>query len=125
MSKHTPGPWEAEHHRSDGEPSDGPGHWTIEVKIVHYSADPYGVVADTLNRDHRLGPDDDAANARLLAAAPDLLSGCHALLGLIQLIGGRDDLTPELIEVLSSNHRIAEAEAAVAKATESLESGSE
>src|SRR5688572_10620114 len=32
------------------------------------------------------------ANARLIAAAPDLLNGCRALLGLIQLISSRDDI---------------------------------
>jgi len=49
--------------------------------------------------------------------ADALASGCRAVLGLIQLISHRDDLTPELREVLRSNHRIAEAEAALAKAS--------
>ena len=56
------------------------------------------------------------ANARLITAAPDLDSGCGALLGLIQLILGRDDLTAELRNVLTTNHRIDEARAAQAKA---------
>jgi hypothetical protein len=47
-----------------------------------------------------------------------LQNGCRALLGLIELIHGRDDITPELREVLETNHRIAEAEAAL-KASES------
>lgn len=46
----------------------------------------------------------------------DLLDGCNGLLGLIQLISVRDDLTPELREVLETNYRIHDARAAVAKA---------
>jgi hypothetical protein len=56
------------------------------------------------------------ANARLIAAAPDLKNGCNALLGLISLILARDDLTPELREVLTNNHRIDEAHNAIVKA---------
>lgn len=57
------------------------------------------------------------ANAYLIAAAPDLYSGCSAMLGLVQLILNRDDLSPELRSVLQAdNHRIAEAVAALAKA---------
>lgn len=41
----------------------------------------------------------------------------NAMLGLIQLVSGRDDLTPELREVFRTNHRIGEAQAAIAKAT--------
>ena len=56
------------------------------------------------------------ANAHLVAAAPDLLNGCRALLGLLQLISGRDDVSDDLREVLRTNHRVEEAEAAIAKA---------
>jgi len=48
-------------------------------------------------------------------AAEALKDGCSAVLGLIELIRERDDLTPELREVLNTNHRIAEALAALAK----------
>jgi hypothetical protein len=57
------------------------------------------------------------ANARLIAAAPDLLDGCNALLGLLQLLSHRDDISDEVREFLTKGHRIDEAEAAVAKAT--------
>jgi hypothetical protein len=57
-----------------------------------------------------------ADSARIIAAAPKLYDGCNALLGLLQLVLGRDDLTPELRYVLETNHRIEEARAAVAKA---------
>jgi hypothetical protein len=56
------------------------------------------------------------ANARLIAAAPELYDGCNAMLGLVQLLLGRDDLTDDLRLALTTSHRIAEAEAAVAKA---------
>jgi hypothetical protein len=57
------------------------------------------------------------ANARLIAAAPDLLDGCNALLGLLQLLSHRDDISDDVREFLTKGHRIDEAEAAVAKAT--------
>lgn len=112
MDKHTPGPWtnggeariattfdrEANIFPPDAAETDGYQH-----------AGPVAVVAI------RYGE----ANARLIAAAPELLDGCNALLGLLQLVSGRDDLTPELREILRTNHRVAEAEAAVAKALES------
>lgn len=57
-------------------------------------------------------------NATLIAAVHDLRSGCSAMLGLVQLILNRDDLSAELRAVLQSdNHRIVEAEAALAKAS--------
>lgn len=58
------------------------------------------------------------ANARLVAAAPDLLNGCRALVGLLQLVTCRDDISPELQDVLRGNHRIAEALAAIEKAVD-------
>lgn len=57
-----------------------------------------------------------SADARLIAAAPELLDGCNALLGLLQLVCDRDDLSPSLRDVLTTNHRINEARAALAKA---------
>lgn len=46
-----------------------------------------------------------------------LIDGVNALLGLIQLISGRSDLTPDLREVLKDNHRVKEAEACLASIT--------
>jgi hypothetical protein len=40
------------------------------------------------------------------------------MLGLVQLVLGRDDLSPELRRVLTTNHRIDEAKSAVTKAGE-------
>lgn len=73
--KHIAGSWEAGHVRTEGEPSDGPGHWTIIAQVAErdgYAV--FGSVGDTLNRDHRISPEEDAAHARLIAAAPELLA---------------------------------------------------
>lgn len=106
MAEYSSGPWVTRRHRSHAESTvirEADGVPIAEVDPVN----GYGYHPET------------TANARLIAAAPELLDGCNALLGLLQLVSGRDDLTPELREVLRSNHRIAEAEAAVAKATSS------
>jgi hypothetical protein len=69
-----------------------------------------GEGADALGDDSR-----DRANARLIAAAPNLKDGCNALLGLLQLLAARDDVSDDLRKALTSGHRIDEARAAVAK----------
>jgi hypothetical protein len=70
MSKFTPGPWEVEFM------ADRDGDWfSIEAPMVGRS----GTVADTYNRDHVIEADEDRANARLMAAAPDLLEACMAM----------------------------------------------
>lgn len=56
------------------------------------------------------------ANAHLVEASPDLLDTCHGLLGLITLVLARDDLPATLRTALESNHRVAAAYKAVAKA---------
>lgn len=48
--------------------------------------------------------------------APTLLNGCNALLGLLKLIAGRDDINDEVRAALTSGHRIDEARAAIALA---------
>ncbi len=62
--------------------------------------------------------DATAANARLIAASPALYDGCAALLGLIQLLSYRNDISDAARQVLTESHRVREAEAAIAKATE-------
>lgn len=67
MGAHIAGPWEADRH-TDG---DGPtGYYSIEAAVLHR----HGPVADTLNRDHCISPEEDRANAILMAAAPELLA---------------------------------------------------
>lgn len=114
--KWTPGPWrygEVSPYQDDPReisvmatnPRDG-SPYCVAVAI------PCG--AGKLYRD--LAPEMTEANARLIAAAPDLDNSCGALLGLIELLLNRRDLTPDLRDVLTTNHRIDEAKAARAKA---------
>lgn len=56
------------------------------------------------------------ANASLIAAAPELVDGINALLGLIQLVCGRDDMPKDIRDALETSHRLHEARAALAKA---------
>lgn len=113
MSKHTQGPWEAEHHKSEPpSAADDPGYWTIDGRVL---ADKFGPVADTLNRHHCISPDEDRANAKLMAAAPELLDACNGLLGLLMLIENRCDV--ELLNIIRTNHRVAYALTVTTKAT--------
>jgi hypothetical protein len=70
--QYTPGPWEADHCT---EPSPNPGYFQIDAPLPSglRTYAPY-TVADTLNRDFRISPEEDEANARLIAAAPELLA---------------------------------------------------
>lgn len=58
----------------------------------------------------------ETANGLLVAAAPELLDGCNALLGLVQLISSRADLSEDIKLILLESHRTKEAIDAVAKA---------
>lgn len=71
---HTKGRWEAEF-RSD-RPSE-PGYWVVIGEVMR---DCFGPVADTLNRHHCISPEEDEANARVLAAAPELLKRAKIML---------------------------------------------
>jgi hypothetical protein len=108
MSEHTKEPWELEHQperQCDGTPD----HHRIIGQVMGYRT---GVVADTLNRDHVIDPEEDAANARLLLAAPALFAVAKELVWRF----------PDLAEILggSQGRRAAElivmARAAIAKA---------
>lgn len=76
-----------------------------------YYYDGKGVVRDEnqLNVAVLCGSPDHEVGA-LLAAAPELFDALNGLRGLLQLISGREDVTPELREVLRTNHRVQEAE---------------
>jgi hypothetical protein len=90
MSAHTPGPWQAEHEQCDPKPfPDDPGFFAINAPILNR----YGPVADTMNRDHCISPDEDRANAMLIAAAPDLLVALHELLSLYRTQFGDNSTT--------------------------------
>lgn len=110
--KHTPGPWIYKDgsvfaDRHDGEvialPHSRPGQCAAAQE---HDWDKYGILAD-----------EEGANGRMMAAAPDLYNGVNALLGLVQIIAGRDDVPSDIRRIFESgNHRIEEARAAILKA---------
>ena len=86
MSKHTPGPW---YFRPTLQGSESP--------------EAYAVMAEkALNDDAPVamcwGPDAEA-NARLMATVPELLSSCRRLVGLVERITTRPDLTTTTAEI--------------------------
>jgi hypothetical protein len=103
VAKHTPGPW---HIRFGGGDSDD-GFTIAQKGGPGLIAEYYPPIPDRESM---------TANAHLIKAAPDLKDGCNALLGLLQLLAARDDVSDDLRKALTSGHRIDEARAAVAKA---------
>lgn len=110
MSAHTVGPWMI---------TECAGRRDIEItsqkRIDTGMAD---ICEMDIHFDGKAG-EEQRANATLIAAAPDLLSGCNALLGLLTLISGRRDCPPEIAAALRASHRIDEANEAITKATQS------
>lgn len=106
MNGHTPGPWTC---RRSNTPVDGEYDFSINADGVPVLAEAFGRSADG-------GVPPAEANARLIAAAPELVDGCNALLGLLQLVAGRDDCPEAIREVLRTNHRVDEARAALSRA---------
>jgi len=97
--------WEADWHKSDPPVlRDDPGYWTIEGKIV---GERYGVIADTLNRDHCISPEEDRQNAKLLAGSRRLLAASKAAAAALKFLNG---------EYGGFDGVLAELEASVAKA---------
>ena len=70
MSKHMPGPWEW-HYRDD---ADAPGS-VVAVGYPNHPDRPHAVAMCP-----RYGKQDWEANARLIAAAPDMLEACREAL---------------------------------------------
>lgn len=98
LAAHTPGPWTHGAHAHAGEPviTDAHGH-----NIAFCNADR---------------PEDEA-NARLIAAAPDLLAALSGLLELTEAMRDTIALEPGLSGLLQTNSpRISAARAALAKA---------
>ena len=87
MSQFTPAPWEVDHHKANAAAME-PEYHTIEAKIS--GLDKWGVVADTLNCHHCIDPDEAGANARLMAAAPELLSVALGVLVALQYPRGSE-----------------------------------
>ncbi|MGS6394294.1 hypothetical protein ACVG01_17090 [Pseudomonas aeruginosa] len=102
MSKqsHTPGPWEIERY------SDGLIQIVGNIRAVSDHEEHVTTVVEAVTRG-------DEANARLIAAAPELL---EALQGMIEVYGGQynDDCLPKSSTELEL---IQQARAAIAKAT--------
>lgn len=65
---------------------------------------------------HAILDHDAHALGTVMAAAPELRDALLGMLGLVQLIRSRDDLSPDIRESLMNNHRIAAAQDALAKA---------
>lgn len=76
MSNHTPGPWRIERQN----PSPTTGEWMIAGSAPGYLAE----IRDC-------GSGDPSANARLIAAAPDLLEALEELLSMCQRQEGFHD----------------------------------
>jgi hypothetical protein len=73
MSKHTPGPWAVM--ASDEEWGTYQiGAFCVDVGSMQGTADWYS------SPEYFAARDEDEANARLIAAAPDLLAACEAML---------------------------------------------
>lgn len=128
MTKHTPGPWFVRDFRASEMKRLG---WEGEFvdRILITNKDGAGI-SDCVGKDcviaritldnrpfHELLGEGNLADARLMAAAPDLLDAVNSLLGLLQLVSGRPDIPSEVRDALRSGHRIDEARAAIAKAS--------
>ncbi len=106
--KPTPGPWEAVYFVE--------GQWHIfPVNRTDYTL-PIAVIDRSRDGHVETRTVTAPADAHLMAATWDLYDGCNALLGLLQLIRDRDDVSDDLAEILSTSHRVKEAEQAIAKA---------
>lgn len=113
MSKHTEGPWMAAASPSSvvGWPVVGKGGRAIAS--VHCAMTKHADVSDERWQAYRA---EVKANADLIGAAPDLFDACNAMLGLLQLVCGRDDVPAHIRELLLHNHRVDEVTSAIAKA---------
>ncbi|MCS4234455.1 hypothetical protein [Stenotrophomonas sp. BIGb0135] len=107
-SKHTPGPWHLDETFVDGKWGN-PSHWICEV----VGPDNSRIVADI--PEYRTYEEDTAeleANARLIAAAPELLGALADLLDVYRRGAQGFPLTYELCKVIEE-----QAANAIAKAT--------
>ena len=103
-----------------GKPGHTPGPWVADFSsdaVRVRAPDNSGVCTlNWLSAKGRRSGNEGEANARLIAAAPELLAGCKALVGMIQLVCARDDIPLVIRDALLTNHRLDEAQAAVTKA---------
>ncbi len=94
MSKHTPGPWRVEHQN----PSPTTGEWMIAGSKPGYLAE----VRDC-------GSGDVRANARLIAAAPDLLEACELIVSAFDQLAPMSSARNEPLQINAARAAIAKA----------------
>lgn len=79
-TKHSLGPWELDSAK-DGDTR----YFVIHGQLPPGINGDFGYpVCDSSNRHHAISPEEDAANARLIAAAPEMLKQLIALVGQIR-----------------------------------------
>lgn len=107
MSKHTSGPWEVTEHDCHAQSEGHPEHGMMD-SLVCTGAPNFREIADVRriyngNRDIEM----ERANARLIAAAPELLEVAEAFIGIMNSWGWSGDYEKQSVE---------KARAAIAKA---------
>lgn len=78
---------------------------------MHNGADIQADIVERLRVFHG-----DKAHVEAADKIERLRDGCNAMLGLVQMLLDRDDLTPEVRMVLETSHRVHEARAAISHA---------
>lgn len=88
--------------------------WTYEVHELSegMSAIIYDDTGTRARTDH-LSEEAAAFIVKAVNGFDDLVNGINALLGLIQLVGNRDDIPAEVKAALTNSHRLDEARAAL------------
>lgn len=119
MSKHTPGPWEVKSGMSCRRVEDTHGGAvTIIYNHQEYNGEACGSITSQNKTDDEL-----QANARIIAAAPELLEACEALLVMMGKQGGHRKLDDQLTWRANDEKAEATARAAIAKAKGEVHGG--
>jgi len=92
MSQHTPGPWEV----------------SPSGVLIGTAADPYQAIATIIDGHGSVSPCELAPNARLIAAAPELLQALQALLSYTEACEGLLNASPAG-QVIAARNAIAKA----------------
>lgn len=97
MSGHTPGPWYASQATSK---TAGPidGYWLIRADNYVQVADLFGLTGtrDEDGDDEHISNEESRANARLIAAAPDLLAACEAAARWLDALNDPDERADDM-----------------------------